>query len=99
MDQPSHKLNTRKKLESLLRQLSLNGQINDSMSMPALLEEAATYQALGVLAPLDTLEDYKSAGLSPEEVAVKLCIPLNYARMAMDDSWPDTLERIMNLLD
>jgi len=95
MDLYRLRVNSKEKASLLLEKLSLNGQLNEGMGIPALFEEIATYQALAVLCPDEAIEKFRKKGTSFQDVAVALDIPPQYAFVAMQDDWYDTREKFI----
>lgn len=78
---------SRARAETLLNDFSVTGDVSEGMGIPALLEEAATYQALGVLCPDLALERFRKNGASKAEIASKLAIPEVFVDDVMRPEW------------
>ena len=92
------RIDTREKAESFLDEFSYNGDISAGMGPPALFEEAATYQALGVLCPDLAIERLTRRGASLEAIAQTLDIPSTYASTVAQPNWPEVRDRFIAFL-
>lgn len=92
------RIDTREKAESFLNEFSYNGDISAGMGPPALFEEAATYQALGVLCPDLAIERLTRRSASLEEIAQTLDIPSTYAAVVARDDWREVRDRFVDFL-
>lgn len=88
------KTDSRARAETLLNDLSMTGDISEGMGISALLEEAATYQALGVLCPDLALERFRKNGASEAEIASKLEIPEIFVNNVMHPEWLKLRDRL-----
>jgi hypothetical protein len=92
------RIDTREKAERFLEEFSYSGDTSAGMGLPALFEEAATYQALGVLCPDLAIERLTKRGASLKEIAQTLDIPLTYAATVVQPDWPEVRARFVAFL-
>ena len=91
LDEEGEKASTQESVELLIQQMSIPPQ--SGIALPAANDHTGIIRALLILVPRDCLSEFKAAydrgDITASEVAKATGIPVEYARLTLQDFWRD----------